>query len=162
MYSLMIFQESVMTLSATHRYKRKYVTTVLYKPISASWCSWPGCLVICDNYIVWGWRWNCRFYSSFRSMHLLNYGTLLVLSRWLSRKPIVYFNIQWRVWTIAEAYLELFHTSKIQCFAKIVNSLKPWAIFAKRPILCFTVFWICFWIYFSSSENQTSRIYRKS
>lgn len=28
-----LLQDSVMVLSATHRYKKKYVTTLLYKPI---------------------------------------------------------------------------------------------------------------------------------
>ena len=30
---LFVFQDGVMVLSATHRYKKKYVTTLLYKPI---------------------------------------------------------------------------------------------------------------------------------
>ena len=33
--------------------------------------------------------------------------------------------IQWRVWAIAVAYLEPRHTSKMECSAKVVNSLKP-------------------------------------
>ncbi|XP_057306944.1 5'-AMP-activated protein kinase subunit beta-2-like isoform X1 [Hydractinia symbiolongicarpus] len=35
LYALSI-KDSVMTLSATHRYKRKYVTTILYKPIKVN------------------------------------------------------------------------------------------------------------------------------
>ena len=32
---LCLSQDGVMVLSATHRYKKKYVTTLLYKPIRA-------------------------------------------------------------------------------------------------------------------------------
>lgn len=31
--TLCLSQDGVMVLSATHRYKKKYVTTLLYKPI---------------------------------------------------------------------------------------------------------------------------------
>lgn len=31
--TLCLLQDGVMVLSATHRYKKKYVTTLLYKPI---------------------------------------------------------------------------------------------------------------------------------
>lgn len=30
---VIVLQDGVMVLSATHRYKKKYVTTLLYKPI---------------------------------------------------------------------------------------------------------------------------------
>lgn len=34
LYSVSVFlQDGVMVLSATHRYKKKYVTSLLYKPI---------------------------------------------------------------------------------------------------------------------------------
>lgn len=33
MVTLWLPQDGVMVLSATHRYKKKYVTTLLYKPI---------------------------------------------------------------------------------------------------------------------------------
>lgn len=33
MFVIFFLQDGVMVLSATHRYRKKYVTTLLYKPI---------------------------------------------------------------------------------------------------------------------------------
>ena len=35
-------QDGVMVLSATHRYRKKYVTTLLYKPIWSPWYLYLG------------------------------------------------------------------------------------------------------------------------
>uniref|UniRef100_A0A8C7N8J1 Protein kinase, AMP-activated, beta 1 non-catalytic subunit, a n=1 Tax=Oncorhynchus kisutch TaxID=8019 RepID=A0A8C7N8J1_ONCKI len=48
LYSLSI-KDGVMVLSATHRYKKKYVTTLMYKPV------WPvacGCICLSDQWPV--------------------------------------------------------------------------------------------------------------
>lgn len=41
---LALWQDGVMVLSATHRYKKKYVTTLLYKPI---WETWHTFYIVC-------------------------------------------------------------------------------------------------------------------
>ena len=55
----------------------------------------------------------------------------------ISRQWGALSGLQWR---ILETYSEPCQTSKMECFAKIVNGCKPLTIFAKHAIRCLTGF----------------------